>query len=461
MGGRSVVIRGDARHLPLPDGSVDLIVTSPPYYSLRSYTDGGQHYDGQIGSEPTPQQYIESLMECTRDWVRVLKPSGSIFVNLGDTYCSSQSHQDNHNQSLSRKSRGEVLTNHATPAKWGVPFKSLLGVPQRYMLAVIDAGLVVRRDIIWSKLNGIPESVDDRVRSSHEYIFHIVKERRYFTGIDEIREPHSTSSFTRFQPGRAQSGRRPAEIYNGHPGQTLSLEKGLHPAGRLPGSVWEFPVQPLIGPQCRLVWDGRTVCWFATWEEGERYMRLLARESWSWTGQTSRPSLRPEDEHYAAFPMELPRRVITGWSPTAICTQCGQGRRPVVSREKRGGWFTHIPHPRHRAAGTEGTGNEKPGSFHHKTSDVTIVGYACDCDTPDAPTRPAVILDPFGGTGTTAMVAATLGRVGVSVDYSHSYSRFARWRTGDSSERAKAMQVKKPPPPPDPRQGALFDVGEL
>lgn len=420
-GGRSAVIRGEARHLPLPDESVDLIVTSPPYYSLRSYTDQGRHYDGQIGAEPTPRQYIESLMECTREWSRVLKPSGSMFVNLGDTYCSSQGHRKDHDQNLSgrRKSRGEALGQRGGEAAWGVPFKSLLGVPQRYMLAVIDEGLTVRRDIIWSKTNGIPESVDDRCRTSHEYIFHIVKARRYYTAVDEIREPHNADSYARFAPGRALPGRRPAEIYNGKPAQTLSLEKGLHPAGRLPGSVWTMPVQPLIGPQCRLVWDGRTVCWFGTWKEGEQYMRMLARESWTWAGQAGRPSLRPEAEHYAAFPMELPRRVITGWSPTGICTKCGTGRRPVIS------------------------------------------GGNCDCDGTDAPTRPAVVLDPFGGTGCAAMVAASLGRIGISFDYSHSYSRFARWRTSDSGERAKAMQVKKPPPPPDTRQGALFDLGEL
>src|SRR5215472_9496218 len=68
------VVRGDAAHLPLPDGSADLIVTSPPYYGLRCYTDGGVHYAGQIGSEPTPVAYIAALVECTREWVRVLKP---------------------------------------------------------------------------------------------------------------------------------------------------------------------------------------------------------------------------------------------------------------------------------------------------------------------------------------------------------------------------------------------------
>ena len=81
-----VILRGDAASLPLPDESVDLIVTSPPYFGLRSYTDGGEHYAGQIGSEATPREFLEALWRCTREWMRVLKPSGSLFVNLGDKY---------------------------------------------------------------------------------------------------------------------------------------------------------------------------------------------------------------------------------------------------------------------------------------------------------------------------------------------------------------------------------------
>jgi hypothetical protein len=86
----ALVLRGDARHLPLPDESVDLIVTSPPYFALRSYTDGGEAYGGQIGSEPTPGEYIDNLIESTREWLRVLKPTGSLWVNLGDKYAGSR-----------------------------------------------------------------------------------------------------------------------------------------------------------------------------------------------------------------------------------------------------------------------------------------------------------------------------------------------------------------------------------
>src|SRR5215831_9694186 len=86
----AAILRGDARRLPLPDASVDLIVTSPPYFGLRSYTDGGQHYAGQIGSEATPGEWVAALVECTAEWVRVLKPEGSLFVNLGDKYSGNE-----------------------------------------------------------------------------------------------------------------------------------------------------------------------------------------------------------------------------------------------------------------------------------------------------------------------------------------------------------------------------------
>lgn len=510
-----IITRGDARRLPLPDASVDLLVTSPPYYSLRSYTDQGSHYSAQIGAEATPGEYIANLLECTREWVRVLKDSGSIFVNLGDTYSSYQGVRVSHDRNLGgkRESRGEGKGFiRGAPSVWGIPPKSLLGVPWRYATACVDElGLILRRDIIWSKPNGIPESVDDRARSSHEYVFHLVKSRRYFTAVDEIREDHTPESYVRMQPGRALPGRRDASIYNGHPSQSLSLEHGLHPLGRLPGSVWTIPVQPLIGPQCRLVMDGRTVKWFRTWDEGWQHMRFLSRVPYPLLLR-DRPSLRTEEEHYAAFPMELPRRIIQGWSPKEICTACGEGRFPVTDVKTEFGWMRGTDSSRLRSG--SGHDGETAGQKVVNRRVTGITGYACGCtpftdhpatgeryggqDGPPGglrgkntgmtkyrpgenadgsaarrvgprreyhldgwvppPSRPAVVLDPFGGTGTTALVASAYGRTGVTVDYSHSYSRFARWRTSDTGERAKAMQVRKPPPAPGPAQGTLFDL---
>ena len=149
----AIVLRGDARRLPLPDACVDLIVTSPPYFGLRSYTDGGVHYGGQIGSEATPGEWVAALVECTREWARVLKPSGSMFVNLGDKY-----NAYNGNRGEGTLQRNSIRQTVEGGSGLDVPDarpKSLLGLPWRYAIAATDQlGLILRRDIIWCLSGG-------------------------------------------------------------------------------------------------------------------------------------------------------------------------------------------------------------------------------------------------------------------------------------------------------------------
>jgi DNA modification methylase len=396
----AAVIRGDARCLPLPDACADLIVTSPPYFGLRSYTDDGEHYDGQIGSEASPREWLAALVACTREWVRVLKPSGSLFVNLGDKYSGAQGPRN-----------GVMPPSLHDPKVGHKGDKSLLGLPWRYALACTDElGLILRRDIIWSKPNGLPESVTDRCRSSHEYLFHLVRQPRYYAAVDEIREPHESP----VTPGRRHNGAAFAAVGRIGSADGTRHTDG-HPLGKLPGSVWDIPSQPLTVPAHLGV------------------------------------------DHFAAFPMELPRRCILGWSPPGICLECGEGRRPVSVADvpdtrawalaQRGGRSWH----------GDGTDPKRALGVPAGERNRIITGYACACPQPDAPVRPALVLDPFGGTGTTALVAAAYGRTGVSVDLSGDYCRLARWRVTDPAERAKALLVAKPPPVPD-GQASLFDL---
>jgi hypothetical protein len=266
--------------------------------------------------------------------------------------------------------------------------------------------------------NGLPESVRDRVRRSHEDWVHLTKEPRYFTGIDEIREPH--------EHHRRDAWDRRPEIEHGiRPTGNVDARLGNNPLGKLPGSVWTIPTQPLRVP----------------------------------------PELGID--HFAAFPMEWPRRIIRGWSPSGICVECGEGRRPVS--EDLG--LTAASWGAERIAGTTGTyeNSQRHGSqgstlgFQRTRS---ITGYACACDAPTAPTRPAVILDPFGGTGTTGVVAKALGRRAHLVDLSRDYCSLAQWRVNDPKELAKAGQVKAAkkakvtkmrPKPVEPEQGSLLD----
>jgi hypothetical protein len=174
----AIVTRGNAADLYLPDETVDLIVTSPPYWSLRSYQDEGQHYSGQLGDEATPGEYIDNLITCTAEWMRVLKPGGSIFVNLGDKYMATSFAPQRRGKDASGVKRptvtnvcercGEGFTggpgrrfcssfcggsdNSKRASRGGIPVKSLMLLPQRYAIRCIDdLGLILRAEIIWAK----------------------------------------------------------------------------------------------------------------------------------------------------------------------------------------------------------------------------------------------------------------------------------------------------------------------
>jgi DNA modification methylase len=407
MTGRSAILRADARCLPLADSTVDLIVTSPPYFGLRSYQDGGEHYAGQIGDEPTPAEFVDALLDVTRECVRVLKPSGSLWVNLGDKYSGAQQ-QNSGRQSVEASSSYWRRTD---PKRTGIPNKSLMGIPWRYALRCIDdLGLILRAEVVWSKPNGLPESVTDRVRRSHEQWFHFTVSPRYFSAVDEVREAQKLGqsaaalSFNRL-------GRETAPGQSMAPHRVGRNDQGLHPLGKLPGSVWTIPTAPLNVPAQLGV------------------------------------------DHFAAFPPEWPRRIILGWSPAAICNACDEGVRPVVVTSL--GVKERQPPAYGDGSARHGKGASTLGS---RGPSAQITGGACGCGQWASPgggpsftpgdTRPAVVLDPFSGTGTTAMVARALGRTGIGVDLSADYCRLGQWRTNDAAQRAKVRgeDFRKPEP---------------
>ncbi len=399
----AAVIRHDACTLPLDDATVDLIVTSPPYFALRSYRDDGEHYAGQIGSEDTSDDWLDALDECMVEWGRVLKPSGSVWINLGDKYAGTGDANSNTGLGLEDgneeafDNRGSARNN--TKQTRGYRAKSLLGLPWRFAIRQIDAGWILRAEVVWDKPNGLPESVTDRVRRSHETWFHFVKEPRYFSGVDEIRQPsaerHGTrSGFEKDSAVGSVAGRRT----DPHGGLTST---GVNPLGRLPGSVWTVANEPLIVPE------------------------------------DTRQALDLPD-HFAAFPQEWPRRIILGWSPTGICTECGEGRRPVVARTPME--WRESPTMDGRTATRPDDGYKPASGTMTKAPEASITGYACACSTLDAPTTPAVVLDPMGGTGTVAGVARMLGRYGISNDLSEDYNRLAAWRIWQSDHFTKTEQ---------------------
>lgn len=177
-----IVLLGDAAEQlrTLPPESVHTCVTSPPYYNLRDYGT-----PGQIGMEATPEEYIQKLVEVFREVRRVMRPDGTLWVNIGDSYATRSGRQPPTN---TRNSQGH--TEKRPPG--GYKYKDLIGIPWQLAFALRADGWYLRQDIIWSKSNCMPESVRDRCTKSHEYIFLLSKSERYYFDAAAIKEPCGT-----------------------------------------------------------------------------------------------------------------------------------------------------------------------------------------------------------------------------------------------------------------------------
>lgn len=186
---------------PLEDNIVDCCVTSPPYWALRNYG-----VDGQIGMEKTPHLYVQALVKVFAEVHRVLKPAGTLWLNLGDTYFggkgnngASKAYGENH-EFLNKPALVHTIPGTARPNDLpiaGLKQKDLIGVPWMVAFALREAGWYLRQDIIWSKPNPMPESVTDRCTKSHEYIFLLSKSSKYYYDQAAIRVPLKDESIMR------------------------------------------------------------------------------------------------------------------------------------------------------------------------------------------------------------------------------------------------------------------------
>lgn len=176
--------QGDAKKVleVLPEKSIDCIVTSPPYYGQRDYG-----VDEQIGLEVHPQLFINKLIEVFIEAKRILKPSGSLWVNLGDTYWSGRgvSHSWDNKQKHRRGGRPQDFSG---PRPLCTP-KQLLLIPHRFAIAMQDIGWILRNDNVWQKKNPTPDPAEDRSASAHEYMFHFVLRRKYYYDFNAVALP--------------------------------------------------------------------------------------------------------------------------------------------------------------------------------------------------------------------------------------------------------------------------------
>jgi DNA modification methylase len=245
------ILHGDCRDVlkTISDESVHCVVTSPPYFGLRDYG-----VDGQMGLEPTPDEFVAGMVDVFREVKRVLRDDGTLWLNLGDSYASSTKGSGGQGKSglrkdgrdeTSRLRSGDISISHqkfiARSLDCGLPDKNLIGIPWRVAFALQADGWYLRQDIIWHKPNPMPESVRDRCTKAHEYVFMLSKSPRYFFNTDAISEPALRPE------GAGNKTHKGARAY-AEGDEKMRTKVGLTEIGardtRTKRSVWSIATQP-------------------------------------------------------------------------------------------------------------------------------------------------------------------------------------------------------------------------
>lgn len=220
----------------LPDGCVDCIVTSPPYFNLRNYDQNGQY-----GNEPTQADYVETMRRTFDTARRLLSDAGTLWLNIGDSYNGTGSRRDAAFEGTGTRNRPD-----SRPAGRQMDPKNRLGTPWRVAFALQDDGWILRNDIIWYKPNPMPESITDRMSTRFEYIFLFSKSPRYHLRLDSYRMTPKTANM---KPKSGKPNKYAANgMYPGHSGpntQHMTGERTSHPKGVNPGDVWSIATQPM------------------------------------------------------------------------------------------------------------------------------------------------------------------------------------------------------------------------
>ena len=243
----NTILQGDVleRLKDIPDKYVQMICTSPPYWALRDYGE-----EEQFGLEPTPELYVEKLVEIGQELKRVLRDDGTFWLNLGDTYWGGgwrgselhggsgdvqKSHEGTHCGEAMTMGRGE----HSVIKK-----KDMVGIPWRSAFGLQSDGWYLRQDIIWHKPNPMPESVTDRCTKAHEYIFLLSKSPKYYFDSVAIRQPYKEGTV-----GGSQFGGKKGNSELGMKTKLQKTQQGFFELkdGANMKSVWKIPVKPFKG----------------------------------------------------------------------------------------------------------------------------------------------------------------------------------------------------------------------
>ena len=380
----------------IPDNTVQCVVTSPPYWSLRDYG-----VDGQIGLEKSPEEFILKMVEVFREVKRVLRPAGTCWVNLGDSYIANKTGSNIQRNSKLEGGKDTQIEACKRPDKKSeyLKPKDLCGIPWRVALALQADGWFLRSDIIWSKPNAMPSSVTDRPGLAHEYLFLLTKKPRYYYDGEGIKEdvvngdpnpPRGSAGVF----GEVNAGRRKPDLRNGR--------------------IGAYQNRAICGEG-----DGTTPTSEASRDISKRNKRTV------WEISTE----GCPEAHFATFPRKLVEPcILAGTSPKA-CQICGApwGRVNEPSEE----YAKMLGKGYHDHSGDLTAGMSQPKKMPRTFADYITVDWVptCKCVGNDGSGR-CIVLDPFGGSGTVTLVASGLGRDSIYIDLNQDYLDIALQRNG-------------------------------
>jgi len=445
------IVNGDALHIPLQDSVVQIVITSPPYWGLRDYgtakwvggdsdclhSVGGQvnqtkdkgtrrgevftsgqrpgvdaskcrkcgavRVDSQLGLEPTPEAYIANMVAVFREVWRVMRPDGTLWLNIGDCYNSASAG----NGISFRRDRAKVAPIKSKRIERGggrygggnarvetLKPKDLMMMPARLALALQADGWWIRSDIIWAKSNPMPESVTDRPTKSYEHVFLLTKSASYYYDAEAIKENLSEKTIEQWGNG----GKR----FDGYENYFVERDGGKSHIGQL----GETGLPPSGTRNRRDVWT-------------------IATESFS-------------GAHFATFPQKLVEPMILAGSSPQACETCGAPWERILETRRNGNdWNKNNREGGDRLEVGQSASDAMPQDYQ---APVTL-GWRPTCACPPERNTGAgrcIILDPFAGTGTVGKVAVKHGRRFVGLELKPEYIELARARTDRTQ---MAMQV--------------------
>ncbi|KKM14737.1 hypothetical protein LCGC14_1703170 [marine sediment metagenome] len=366
------IICGDAlaELQKLPAESINCCISSPPYWALRDYG-----VDGQLGLEPTFEEYIDKLCTVYDEVKRVLRADGTCWVNLGDTYGTQSGNSRGKDYSgcpgtyMTNREAGSVLL------KGNIQHKCLCLIPQRFTIEMVNRGWIMRNFCVWHKPNPMPSSAKDRFTVDWEPVFFFVKSKRY--AFEPQYEPCLTeSNAERPRMGQGQNTQYKQKRQDKFRNSSRYVNQGTTPNNSAhSGDVGVSQASNPLGRNKRTVW---TI-----------------------------PTEARSEAHFATFPQRLVEPMIKAGCPKYVCIKCGKVRVKI--------WETEIKSSRY----DRGSKSSNFGIKQDVVADHHFKGYTdCGCE---AKYRPGIVLDPFMGSGTVARVAVRLGRDYIGIDLNKQY----------------------------------------